>query len=353
MFEHLDDPAPPSLGANFKSRVLSRGRTLRRRRRAGWGGATSVLIAAVGVVGLYGSALDKVDDVERVEVAGTGAPEEATVRTVLLLGQDTRENDPPAAMGRTDTLIALRIDQRAGRVAALPIPRDLAVTAPSGDEQVRINTIASTDGLAGLVAVVETQLGVPVDHVVSVDLDGFVRLLDLIGGIEIHTPGPMRDLPTGLELPGPECVHLDGIQGLQLVRARHLETQIDGRWTADTRGDLGRIDRLQVLLLAGLERLGDTRPSPLTANRLADWVLENVVVDETLDRDSLVALARVSMNLAPESLDFGTLPVEATVLHDTQAAVLTLADGADEAIGDFNDGTPVDSHPQQSITPCD
>lgn len=351
MFEHLDDPAPPSFGENFKSRVLTRGRTLRRRRRVAWVGATSVCAVVLGVVGLYGSALRTVDDAERVEVAGTGAPEGASVRTVLVAGSDARHDEALSGPTRTDTLIVLRFDQQTGRVATLPIPRDLVVTAPTGGEVVRINTVAASDGLSGLVNVVETQLAIPVDHVVSVDFEGFVRLVDLLGGVEIQVPGPVRDQMTGLYLDGPGCVDLDGTEALQLVRSRMLQTQVDGRWRTDPRGDLGRIDRLQVFLLAALDRLGGARPDPITANRLADWIVENVAVDETMDRQVIVGLAQVAVDLGPEDVDFGTLPVENTVIDE--AAVLRLAEGADQLIEDFTEGVDVASGAEEiAIATC-
>lgn len=353
MFEHLDDPAPRRFGASFRAGVLSRGRTLRRRRRAAWAGVASVFLVVLGAAGGYGSALSKVDDVERLEVAGTGSHEDAPVRTVLIVGSDIREGDARIAPpGNTDTLLALRIDQESRSVSALPIPRDLAVTDPAEREPVRINSIAARHGLSDLVRVVETQLGMPIDHVVTVDFRGFVRSVDLVGGIEVHTSAAMRDLSTGLDLPGPECVHLDGMQALQLARARQLQVQIDGQWTTDDRGDLGRIDRLQVLLLAALDRLGDTRPDPLAANRLADWILDNIAVDETLDRDSLVDRARIAMDLGPEALEFGTLPVEPATLEN-QSSVLTLAEGAGETIRTFNSGLPSGSVSPVMLAACE
>lgn len=354
MFEHLDDPSPPELGTGFKSRVVSRGRRLRRRRRAACVGTASVAAAVLGAVGLYGSALRKLDDVDRVEVAGTGAPEIASVRTILIVGSDARDTgELSAPTGRTDTLVVLRVDQQQNIVSALPIPRDLAVTAPPGGPQVRINTIAASNGLSGLVTVIEEEVGIAIDNVVSVDFDGFARLIDLLGGIDIATPAPVRNLPTGLQLAGPGCNRLDGAEALRLVRARHLQTQRDGTWVTDPRGDLGRIDRLQVFLVATLDRLGDARPDPITANQLADWVQDNTVVDATFDRDALVTLAHVALGLDENSVRFNTLPVEAVSLEDSQTAVLTLTSDAEEIISGFNDGTPMSAVPSASdISTC-
>lgn len=308
-------------------------------------------MAILGVAGLYGSALRTVDGVERVEVAGTGAPEGAAVRTVLVAGSDARDDESLSGPARADTLIVLRIDQQTGHVSTLPVPRDLMVTTPARGEVVRINTVAASDGLSGLVDVVETQLAIPVDHVVIVDFEGFVRLVDLLGGVEIQISGPMRDQMTGLYLDGPGCVDLDGTEALQLVRSRMLQTQVDGRWETDAPGDLGRIDRLQVFLLAALDQLGSARPDPITANRLADWIVENVVLDETMDRQVLVDLAQVSVDLGPEDVDFGTLPVESTVIDG--ASALRLAEGADELIEDFTDGVDVASGLRETtITTC-
>lgn len=350
MFEHLDDPAPPSLGANFKSRVVTRGRKLRRRRRAVLAGTASVFGVLLGAVGLYGSALRTVDDVERVEVAGTGQPHGTPVRTILVAGSDARGDEAHSGTARTDTLMVLRLDLETERVTTLAIPRDLVVASTDG-EVVRINTVAAADGLSGLVAVVEDQLAIPIDHVVSVDFDGFVSLVDLLGGIEIQVPGPIRDRSTGLNLDGPGCVDLDGTAALQLVRSRTLQTQVDGQWRTDPRGDLGRIDRLPVVLLAALDRLGGARPDPITANQLVDWIVDNVVIDESLDRQTIMDLAHVAVDRRPENLDFGTLPVEQAVVE--QASVLELGDGAEQVIEDFTAGIVVYAgSDEQTITTC-
>jgi anionic cell wall polymer biosynthesis LytR-Cps2A-Psr (LCP) family protein len=88
--------------------------------------------------------------------------------------------------------------------------------------------------------------GVAVDGVVSLDLNGFVRLVDALGGIEIDVPYRIYDKTYPTEdgsgtrvleiLPGPQ--RLDGSTALAFARSRHQDS------------DYGRMSRQQILLVA-------------------------------------------------------------------------------------------------------
>ena len=337
MFEHLDDPNPPNHGEEFRTRVTQRARIRRRRSRIGAGFATVAVVAVLGIVGLYGNAANRLDDVQRIEVAGTGdgPTDPGAPQTFLVVGIDEAAENA----GRTDTILVMRAEPSTSQLASIAIPRDLAVEDPDTGDDTRINNIYPELGLDALVQVIEHQLDVPVDHVVQVDFAGFVRLVDLLGGIDITIPAPLRDRPTGLDITETGCVHLDGTTALQLTRARHLETLIDGSWRTDPTGDLGRISRTQALLGAALQTLGSARPDPLDANRLADWIVDSVVVSQSLDRSRIVDLAQFGLRLDQTDLNVNTLPVEAATLP-TGAAVLQLTGEATAIIDDFTNGTP-------------
>lgn len=336
MFEHLDDPNPPKHGDEFRNRVAQRVR-IRRRRTVGAGFATVAVVAVVGVVGLYGNAVNRLDDVQRIEVAGTGdGPTDPDApQTFLAVGID----EAAESAGRTDTILVMRTDPSTGQLASIAIPRDLAVENPGTGDDTRINNIYTELGLDGLVQVIEHQLGLPIDHAVQVDFAGFVRLVDLLGGIDISVPAALKDRPTGLDIAEPGCVHLDGTMALQLTRARHLETLVDGEWRTDPTGDLGRINRTQTLLSAAIQSLGSARPDPLDANRLADWIVDNVTVSQSLDRAGIVNLAQFGLQLDQTDLAINMLPVEAATLP-TGAEVLQLTGEATVVIDDFTNGTP-------------
>jgi len=137
--------------------------------------------------------------------------------TVLVLGIDR----PPENTwtGRSDKMILTSLPPFLPQVAMLSIPRDLWVNVPDHGEN-RINTAHYFAELAepgtGMKAadqVVETNLGVKVNYVVRIKFDGFVKVIDAMGGVDIDLPVDMAGLVAGPH-------HLDGTQALRFARDR-------------------------------------------------------------------------------------------------------------------------------------
>jgi LCP family protein required for cell wall assembly len=160
-------------------------------------------------------------------------------RVVALLGLDRPRS---AAIWRTDSMILVFINQDAGRVGLLPMPRDLWVYIP-GHGYGRINTVdamgeranGAGGGLALLDQTLRENLGVPVDHYVRVDFSGFTRLIDAVGGVTVDVEAPIGDTfpdpnsPTGtfemtLEA-GPQ--YMDGQTALAYCRSRWSTSDLD------------------------------------------------------------------------------------------------------------------------------
>ncbi len=137
--------------------------------------------------------------------------------TVLILGIDR----PPEGTwaGRSDTMILTSLPPVLPQIAILSIPRDLWVTVPGYGEN-RVNTahyFAELEkpgtGMKAADEVIETNLGVKVDYVVRIKFDGFVDIVDAMGGIDINLPVDMSGLVAGSHL-------LDGTQALRFARDR-------------------------------------------------------------------------------------------------------------------------------------
>jgi polyisoprenyl-teichoic acid--peptidoglycan teichoic acid transferase len=81
----------------------------------------------------------------------------------------------------------VRLDPVSHRIAYLSIPRDLRVEIP-GYGTAKINAANQVGGPALTIATVKALTGLPIDHVVVVDFDGFKELIDAIGGVEVDVP---------------------------------------------------------------------------------------------------------------------------------------------------------------------
>lgn len=119
------------------------------------------------------------------------------IENILLLGSDTSTSDLP----RTDVVIVVSINRRAGSVAMWHVPRDLFVVIP-GKAVNRINLVyqfGSQHGggaEGGFKLLQETFLynfGLPIDHYALVNFTGFERIIGLLGGLEISVDCALRD----------------------------------------------------------------------------------------------------------------------------------------------------------------
>lgn len=168
---------------------------------------------------------------------------------ILLLGIDQR---PDEQFARTDTMILVTVDPENKTAGMLSIPRDLYVDIP-GYYQTRINKAYFLGeeqshpggGPALAMQTVQQNLGIPVHFYIKVDFDGFLSIIDTLGGIDVNVPYAIDD-PTfpdnnyGYDpfFIGAGDQHLDGRTTLKYVRSRHNDT------------DFGRAARQQQVLVA-------------------------------------------------------------------------------------------------------
>jgi LCP family protein required for cell wall assembly len=170
--------------------------------------------------------------------------------TVLLLGSDDDAKFVPERLN-TQSMILVRVDPNTKQATMLSIPRDLWVQIPNQGWG-KISWAYQEGGAEGAVAAVESNFQVHVDDYVWIGLNGLVRLVDKLGGVNLQVTNPVMDnyYPADLNttdpygyyrvavLPG--ATHMDGVHALQYVRSRH----------GDARGDFARSERQQQLLLA-------------------------------------------------------------------------------------------------------
>ncbi len=310
-------------------------RRRRKRRLLRWLVVALLVVAIVGIAEvLYLSR--SFSSIERVETAGTLSATGGPGENFLIVGSDSRENlDPDApdagVIGdvggeRTDTVVLLRVEQ--GRNVMLPLPRDLWVPiAGTGGEQ-RINT-AIQGGPERLIETVQTSLGVPVHHYIEIDFAGFKGLVDALGGIDVTFDHVTYDRKSGLDITSPGLQTLDGVEALAYVRSRAYTEVIDGSPRVDGTGDLGRIERQQIFLRAIFAKITSVR-NPVNLNRIATAVTDDVRIDDALSFAEASDFARKLSAKSPETV---ALPVANATRGS--ASVLVMADGAQEALGQF------------------
>lgn len=218
---------------------------------------------------------------------------------VLILGVDRR----PGETGpfRTDTIILSAFDPNLPQAALLSIPRDLWVDIP-GHNSNRINTANYFGDLAqegyGPILAMQTvagNFGIPVHGYVRLDFNGFVALVDALGGIEIDVPQTIVDEAYPTSDYGYTTIviqagrqRMDGETALIYARTRHAGTDFD------------RSQRQQQILRALLA----TAARPAAWLRLpAAWAVARATFETNLSEIDLATILLASLRAGPEGLE--------------------------------------------------
>lgn len=235
--------------------------------------------------------------------------------TVIAGGLDSREPDQPE---NTDVIMFARVDVQQFTVRAISIPRDLFLEIPGYgyDKITRAYDFGSKadggsfkGGARLMRETVAANFGLDVDGVVLTTFDGFIQIVDALGGIDVENPYDLYDAeyPTRdygyKEIFYPAgWLHLNGEQALEFSRTRHQD------------GDDGRVMRQQLVIRALLERARD----PEIAPRLPELVAENAnAVRTDLGPSKRLALALAAPSFSNDDVTFGTL--NGLVYPDTAA----------------------------------
>ncbi len=179
----------------------------------------------------------------------------------------------------------------------LSIPRDTQVDSPELTIQ-KINQANADGGPALAARIVSSTLNdVPIDRYVRVTTDAFRELVDLVGGVEVFVPYPMRYVDKTQQLDislDPGWQLLDGEQAEKFARYRH-----------DKYGDIGRVQRQQVLLKALRQRL----ISPAILPRLPQLLrVMQKYVDTNVSLEEMLALANFGLKLDRADIQMVMLP---------------------------------------------
>ena len=214
-----------------------------------------------------------------------------TPMTVLLLGSDRRPSE--STPSRTDAIILLRIDPQAQRIAMLSLPRDLLVTIP-GYGMARINAAhvygdvypKLGGGFALAKQTISQVVNVPIDYAILVDFQGFINVIDTLGGVPVQVTKSLYDprFPTmdykfrevSFE---PGTYTMDGLTTLTYSRIRHPDN------------DFERMRRQQGVLAAIANRLrgGGFLQTVETTAQITDALVGHATTD--MPRDEIIALA--------------------------------------------------------------
>lgn len=226
----------------------------------------------------------------------------------LILGTDRRAQE---GSWRTDSIMVVGLDRANNRAAVFSIPRDTYVNIP-GYGWGRINQAdymgerRETNGGPKLVGrIVEDILGIPTQHFVRIQMDGFVDFVDALGGVDIYLDCPFSEPIFNLTtqswtrfvLPAGEN-HLDGEDAYWFARLR-----LEGT-------DIGRSSRQRAIIWA-------LRDQILSTNALLRLPELYTAFNDTITTDlglfDIIGLAQTAI-----SLDASNVRASGLTLRDLQ-----------------------------------
>ncbi len=216
--------------------------------------------------------------------------------TILFTGVDA---DPTRGEHLYDSIMVVSYDPSTNSVQMVSVPRDSSsyplyfggqdspvrrINALPG--AVRNGWVKSPDApYTTLVKEIGYLVGIPIDYYAVMDLGGFVKMVDMVGGIDVNNPSviddPVYATPVGTIIgfhlaAGPQ--HLDGNQALAYVRSRHGADNSD--WARSSRQQEVLVDLLhkmaqpsEILQLPNLiSTLGSSVSTNFPADQAADYM---------------------------------------------------------------------------------
>ncbi|QJW46439.1 LCP family protein [bacterium BFN5] len=196
---------------------------------------------------------------------------------ILLLGVDDGDTESGSTAKRSDTMMLASINPDNGAINLLSIPRDTQVSIPGRKGVDKITHAYFYGGPQLAVRTVENFLQLPVNYYVTIDWQAFIKVIDILGGVDLYVENnmdyedPYADLRIHLNK---GYQHLDGEKAGQYVRFRH-----------DELGDIGRVQRQQRFLKALSDealQVGTIVKLPALASTISQYVATNMSMMDTI-----------------------------------------------------------------------
>jgi len=247
---------------------------------------------------------------EDLAISNMRIPELTRPVNILILGTKVLSSDMGGSLrpsghdplvnsldGLSDSMMLARFEPQEQSLTLLSIPRD-TLTWIDGYGDQKINE-ANREGGPALSARTVSDLlgGVGIDRYLRVNIQGVEKLIDVLGGVRVNIPQDMQytdntqhlyiDLKAGEQ-------RLTGNEALQFLTFRH-----------DGMGDIGRIQRQQILMRALIEQALSPRTLvrlPRILSTIQDYVDTNLSVEE------LVALLNFASQTSRENAQMLLLP---------------------------------------------
>lgn len=191
--------------------------------------------------------------VHKIDRGGTKREKEVSYEardpfSILLLGVDTGAKGR-IDQGRSDTMMVVTVNPAKKTSTIVSLDRDMYTSIVGYGTYDKLNHAYAFGGVEMAMDSVENLLDIPIDHYVSINMQGLSDLIDAVGGIDVDNKYHFE--LDGVELqPGKQ--HLDGEKGLAYARFRKYD---EATGMGDPEGDIGRQKRQREVITLILNKV--------------------------------------------------------------------------------------------------
>lgn len=158
---------------------------------------------------------------------------------ILIVGQDQKAED--TTRQRSDIMMLCSYNMQKNEVSVTSFMRDLYVRIPGGYSNNKLNAAYQFGGFKLLYETLLDNFGVRVDGGIEVDFNGFVDIVDMLGGVDIYLTAEEAPYVSTNSVEGVN--HLNGRKALNYARTRKTDD------------DFGRTERQRKVLVALYEKV--------------------------------------------------------------------------------------------------
>ncbi len=284
-------------------------------------GVVFALLAGAGTV-LYFKLNANINSVDPSKIGNRPAAGPTKAENILLMGSDTRAGKNGSVVGgglkdssgygHSDTEMILHVSADHKHAMVMSLPRDLVITLPEcknaqgrsiAPHLGQINAAYTVGGPLCAEKTVESLTGIRMDHLIVVDFNGFVHLVNDIDGVKVCVPQAVNDPKSNIHFKA-GIITVKGQDALNYVRER--DKLGDG-------GDRSRITRQHAFISSMISQMesAGTLLNPAKLLSLANDATKSITVDTGLNSVSkLVGFADSIKGIKPANIKFFTVKTE-------------------------------------------
>jgi LCP family protein required for cell wall assembly len=306
-------------------------------------------------------------DLARVDISAAQAASAGDIdgddQNILVVGNDDRTTMTNAEVhelhtGRsggslnTDTMMIIHVPSDGRRATLISLPRDSYVSI-AGHGKAKLNsaypdgytaahgdqTAKRTAGANLLVRTVQSLTGLHIDHYVQVDLLGFYRISNAIGGVTVNMCAAVKEKKSGINLHKGKNV-IKGVQALAFVRQRYDLPN----------GDLDRVKRQQYFLTAAFRKVASAGVvlNPFKLEDLLTAISRSLFADSGLDP---LKLGRQLQNLTADKISGRTIPTDGFADTEVGSVVVVHPSAVRSWVRDVINPPPPKKAPKTAAAP--